>query len=86
MSHPTNPVPSVPAEPVTVSCVDAVGRTRQLTITASRGRVTLRTPPGEVAILHPAAITQLSDVLRTLTGTPTHPDERRGATGEQARP
>ncbi len=84
MSHPTNAVPPTPAEPVAVPCVDAIGRSRQLTITTSGGQVALRTPPGELAILHPAAAAQLSDVLRALAGAPGQRDGAGGPEGKLA--
>ncbi len=83
MSHPTNPTPSGPtaSQPVTVSCVDAVGRTRQPTVITSRGRTVLRTPPGEVAVLDPAGANRLAGILHT-----AGPGDGRSGTAGLARP
>jgi hypothetical protein len=80
MSHPMTSAPSTTtAAPVTVSCMDAVGRTRQLTVTpGAGGQVTLRTPPGEAAVLHRMAAARLADLLHAFTSTPAteHPGEQ----------
>lgn len=69
MPHPMTTTPTTTAgAPAAVSCVDAVGRTRQLTVTpGTGGQVILRTPPGEAAVLHPVAAARLADLLHALT-------------------
>jgi hypothetical protein len=84
MSHPTNAVPPTATELVAVPCVDAIGRSRQLTITTSGGQVSLRTPPGELAVLHPAAAAHLADILRTLASPPSQRDVAAGPEGRLA--
>jgi ABC-type enterochelin transport system substrate-binding protein len=84
MPHPTNNPTPAAGKPVTVSCVDAVGRVRQVTVTRSRGRVVLRTPPGEVAILDPASADLLANALHTTTANPPPADPgARGTTGRR---
>lgn len=46
-----------------VQCLDAHGRNRVLTVLADKGVVTLHTPPGETAQLHPQTIGTLRQDL-----------------------
>jgi len=48
----------------THNCLDHAGRQRQLTILVEDGNVSLHTPPGEVATLHPQSVGPLRDDMR----------------------
>lgn len=45
----------------THNCLDHAGRPRELVIRVEHGKVSLHTPPGEVATMHPRAIGPFRD-------------------------
>ena len=84
--HPTQTTPGDPAEPasgIQVTCRDALGRHRQLTVSIRGRSLVLHAPPGETAILTVREAADLVDalndadaVLTTRTaGTATSPEE-----------
>ena len=56
---------------LTLSCRDALGRSRTLTLTARDGALILRVPWGQAATLTPAAAGLLAQALQATQ--PTHP-------------
>lgn len=54
----------MPRKEWSVSCRDAAGRRRDMTVFVSKGDVVMVAPPGETAVLAPLEVGRLRAVLR----------------------